>query len=566
MRKNLLYLVALMCSFSLSVMAQDSTSCSATEVLLTMTDSYGDGWGTGTAVVSDAAGNDSTIALASGFAETITLCLEDGMATVVLANGGTYGFEMGVEVSGLDVSGAGSYQFLVGDSLGCTNPEATNYEPIANIDDMSCLLEGCTDQAAYNYDADANVEDNSCEAVALGCTDSQNGATNYNPAANTDDGSCTYPFCAGGFNRLVVNTAGSGNDVGLIFLTANSDTLVDIVPGDLSSNSVSDTIDVCLVAEDSYTIHMYDSYGDGWQGGTFSILSCDGEFTQLTSGLLATDNAGDSLLIDFSPLSCDELVLGCMDSLADNYSAAATHPSNFDLCNIPGCTSSNTLQYSEVATYQPDSLDCTLIVEGCTDSLALNYSGAANVDDASCVLPCTDDESSVNLDIDAGNYAYETSWDLTSNASGEVVLEGAGYDFSNEYPICLEAGSFTFNSFDTWGDGWTQGSYSVSLSCGDSAVYILANNGGQYPQGDALSEMFDVGSCDDIVVGCTDALATNYNAAANMEDNETCEYELSLSCADAIALSSGDVYPGTIGQQDWFSFVIDSLSIVDLSL
>ena len=154
MRKNLLYLVALMCSFSLSVMAQDSTTCSATEVLLTMTDSYGDGWGDGNAVVSDAAGNDTTIALASGSAETITLCLEDGMATVVLANGGTYGYEMGVSVLGFDFSGEDSYQFLVGDSLGCTNPEATNYEPIANIDDASCLLEGCTDSTAYNFDAD----------------------------------------------------------------------------------------------------------------------------------------------------------------------------------------------------------------------------------------------------------------------------------------------------------------------------------------------------------------------------------------------------------------------------
>ncbi len=563
MRKNLLYLVALMCSFSLSVMAQDSTSCSATEVLLTMTDSYGDGWGTGDAVVSDAAGNESTIALASGSAETITLCLEDGMATVVLANGGTYGYEMGVEVSGLDVSGAGSYQFLVGDSLGCTNPEATNYEPIANIDDASCLVEGCTDQAAYNYDADANVEDNSCEAVALGCTDAQNGATNYNPAANTDDGSCTYPTCEGGFNRLVVNTAGSGNEVGLIFLTANSDTLIDIVPGDLSSNSVSDTIDVCLVAEDSYTIHMYDSYGDGWQGGTFSILSCDGEFTQLTSGLLATDNAGDSLLIDFSPLSCDDIVLGCMDALADNYSAAATHPSNFDLCNIPGCTSSNTLQYSEVATYQPDSLECTLIVEGCTDSLALNYSGAANFDDASCIFGCSASQFSVNIVTSDGSYHNEHSWELLDADGNEVATGGTPY--SSEYSLCVDSANLTFNTTDSFGDGWDGCTYQVSYVCGDNE-YVVADNGGSVPSGSGSSESFTMIACDDIVIGCTDALATNYNAAANMADNETCEYELSLSCADALALSSGDVYPGTIGQQEWFSFVIDTLSVVDLSL
>ncbi|MDG1146432.1 MAG: hypothetical protein P8N54_08055, partial [Flavobacteriales bacterium] len=157
--------------------------------------------------------------------------MENGVATVVLANGGFYGFEMGVEVSGLDVSGEGTYTFLVGDSLGCTNPEATNYEPLANIDDASCLLEGCTDPTAYNFDADANVEDNSCEAVVLGCTDAQNGATNYNPAANTDDGTCTYPTCAGGFSELVVTTLNWGNEVGLLLLTASNDTLIDVAPG-----------------------------------------------------------------------------------------------------------------------------------------------------------------------------------------------------------------------------------------------------------------------------------------------------------------------------------------------
>ena len=562
MRKNLLYLVALMCSFSLSVMAQDSTSCSATEVLLTMTDSYGDGWDSGTAVVSDAAGNELFSGTVDDNTATATLCLEDGVYAIAVG-GSSYLSEMSFTIGDLS-GGAGSYEFLVGDSLGCTNPEATNYEPIANIDDASCLLEGCTDSTAYNFDADANVEDNSCEAVVLGCTDAQNGATNYNPAANTDDESCTYPTCEVGFSELVVTTAGSGNEVGLLLLTASNDTLIDVEPGDLSSYSTSDALEVCFVEDASYTIHMYDSYGDGWQGGTFSIVSCDGAFTQITSGLLATDNAGDSLLLDFSPLSCDDLVLGCMDSLADNYSADATHPSNLDLCNIPGCTSSNTLEYSEVATYQPDSLECTLIVEGCTDSLALNYAEAANVDDASCVFACSALESSVFISIGSSSFASEMSWDITNDLTGEVEFSGLGDDFDNEFPICLEAGSYTFNSIDSYGDGWNGATYSVSVLC-DTEI-ILADNGGAVPGGDGESESFDLMSCDSYVFGCTDPLATNYDAAANMDANENCEYELSLSCADALALSSGDVYPGTIGQQEWFSFVVDTLSIVDVSV
>ena len=86
--------------------------------------------------------------------------------------------------------------------LGCTNIDAVNYDPLANMDDGSCLytpapIPGCTDPLALNYDDQATVDDGSCTYVVpdevdiiLGCTDPT--AFNYNRLATVDDGSCTW--------------------------------------------------------------------------------------------------------------------------------------------------------------------------------------------------------------------------------------------------------------------------------------------------------------------------------------------------------------------------------------
>ena len=51
---------------------------------------------------------------------------------------------------------------------------------------------GCTDPTATNYDPLATVDDGSCTYTVSGCMDSL--AINYDPNATQDDGSCTYDF------------------------------------------------------------------------------------------------------------------------------------------------------------------------------------------------------------------------------------------------------------------------------------------------------------------------------------------------------------------------------------
>ncbi len=84
---------------------------------------------------------------------------------------------------------------------GCMDPNATNYDPTATFDDGSCVytpptqIYGCTNPSATNFNPLATVDDGSCVPVIYGCTDPA--AINYFAGANNDDGSCIYNMVPG---------------------------------------------------------------------------------------------------------------------------------------------------------------------------------------------------------------------------------------------------------------------------------------------------------------------------------------------------------------------------------
>lgn len=61
-------------------------------------------------------------------------------------------------------SSSSSYAAVSSYVLGCTDPNAFNYNSSANKDDGSCISKkyGCTDASAINYDSSANLDDSSC--------------------------------------------------------------------------------------------------------------------------------------------------------------------------------------------------------------------------------------------------------------------------------------------------------------------------------------------------------------------------------------------------------------------
>ena len=92
---------------------------------------------------------------------------------------------------------------------GCMSPDATNFNPLAIVDDGSCIIEGCSSLDATNFNPLATVDDGSC--IIEGCNNPD--ATNFNPLATVDDGSCIIEGCsspdATNFNPLATFDDGS---------------------------------------------------------------------------------------------------------------------------------------------------------------------------------------------------------------------------------------------------------------------------------------------------------------------------------------------------------------------
>jgi hypothetical protein len=98
--------------------------------------------------------------------------------------------------------------------IGCTDENASNYDPDALFDNGSCeyIFPGCTDSTALNYDANATVDDGSCNYI-YGCTDPTMFNYDANATANQvsaeDTSNPCIPIIPGCFIENYVNTQGT---------------------------------------------------------------------------------------------------------------------------------------------------------------------------------------------------------------------------------------------------------------------------------------------------------------------------------------------------------------------
>jgi V8-like Glu-specific endopeptidase len=410
---------------------------------------------------------------------------------------------------------------------------------------------GCMDATACNYDPEATSDNGSCQefdvcdvcggngSSCTGCTNAE--ACNYNPDATIDDGSCIL----GGIGVNVTVGGGSWDSEISWSIVQDGDMII--------ANGTAGSSDICI-GDGCYTFDMIDSYGDGWNGATYTIINTvTGDI--IGSGDLdsATNGDGTSNGQNYFSINTESCGFGCMDAAACNYDANAAIDDgscNFD-CN--GCMDSTACNYDEFATQDDGSClandDCGVCggdnssCGGCTDVEACNYNADATIDDGSCIIGGT----GVIINILTDNYPGETTWSLTDVGGATIASGGPYVDAATaiQEVVCVGDGCFTFTIYDSFGDGlccgYGIGSYDLTV---DGAVLAT---GAEFLSSEATEFCIGEG------FGCTDATACNYDPAA-INDNGSCNFDCA-GCMDETACN----YDATATQDDGSCIAPDPL-------
>ena len=288
----------------------------------------------------------------------------------------------------------------------------------------------------------------------------------------------------------------------------------------------------CVCADETGTavmINMADSYGDGWNGNTYSITDLDGN--EVASGTLdeaqffvdANNFAGPEEGFDTVCLApgCYNITVGGGSwasevswdlSLEDGTVLASGGAPDTQTISVGGavcgCTEAGACNYDPAATDNDGSCEYESCA-GCTDMAACNYSADALVDDGTC---CYSNCLTVQM-FDSYGDGWNGGTYTLSSVDGDVIGSGTIESGTNgEDTYCLADGCYVI---DVVGASFA---YEMSWN-------LIGAFGGLVTGVADESVTFNVGAGDQCVVGCTISCACNYDANANITDNDLCVFE-----------------------------------------
>ena len=323
-----------------------------------------------------------------------------------------------------------------------------------------------------------------------------------------------------------------------------------------------------------FTFNMTDSYGDGWNGGTYTLTDDAGNV--LASGDLDTAQSGDGSTqgSDILQIGVADCGLGCTDANACNYDADATLDDGSCDFDCAGCTDETACNYNAAALIDDGS--CDFSCYGCTNPEACNYDPSATLDDGFCELPdpvegCPTCDYPLNI-VETGLVASAAGTPALTGASGTLSSLDVTLNFSNSgggqsWPAdmmveiglpdgnCYSIGGYNFTSACTdlgnyqvvWPAAWqttTSGTYTTTVDLAGAGLtgtgpwsFTLVNgwttsSGVDYDATLTLNGLCTTDETD--IPGCTDASACNYNPQATTDDG-SCDFASCSGCTDATA-------------------------------
>jgi|GEM_PF-5066940 len=183
---------------------------------------------------------------------------------------------------------AGCYELIVD---GGTSPSEISWT-------LSTSNLGLTTDSA-NKSVDFSVGPGTC-----GCSDAA--ACNFDPAATLDNGSCCFSACS-------VITVGGGSNDGQISWEILDGLNVIAIGGE----NINSPLNLCL--DGCYTLNLYDSGGNGWEGATILIEDQYGQilfvgslsgFSAFSTFNICSENPQDFGCENVSPPGCPDIYAG----------------------------------------------------------------------------------------------------------------------------------------------------------------------------------------------------------------------------------------------------------------
>ncbi len=413
-----------------------------------------------------------------------------------------------------------------------------------------------------------------------GCTDPD--APNYNPWANIDDGSCGGQSCDAGFTPLTIEVTLDNwpGETGWSFVSGDGS--MDISDGTYNYQDVGQTFtyNVCAM-EAGFEFIVSDTYGDGLGGsatggtldGEILITGCNGDtITSLSDGTWL-DASQNNVGVGFGSVAysgwrnvpiCNTTteILGCTDLLYQEFNPLAnTDDSTCTTLHIPGCIDTSAFNYDLDATQME-------IIPNCNYELWIGDAGADGWGNS--FLGVVQGGNQWTFTMGPGQYeqtfpiwldtdkpvdifyfevggqqtppeevefqTLHNSFKLT-NADGVILIYEGWNPFANNGQGALQP--FEAPLFTKYSALPYCGNYCIPsiFGCTDSTAFNYNENANTDDNScipviegctndlafnyDSLANTDD-GSCVSVIVGCMDSTAFNYNEDANVDDSSSC--------------------------------------------